>query len=173
MGEVAKEVMAKKPSKKTASKSPKKAASKSRKSSPAARQDVADAVEMVEELSNEHLPGSTPANVGIERNKDSLEVRCSGSLRRQLRLQAEEEGVSVDELVTELLAEAVTVRAWEILERKNQMRAQPSPSSGNRNHNRGPRKGGRGGMSHGRYQNIMDDKASFLEYVRNQERNRR
>jgi hypothetical protein len=81
-----------------------------------------------------------------------------------------------------LLAEGVVLRAWEIVERKNQMRGSHSGSqashggrSGNhnsRNHNR-HNKNSRGGMSHGRYQSIMDDKATFLEYVRNQERSRR
>ena len=119
--------------------------------------------------------------------KGPIEVPLSLSLKRQLQKQADDEGVSLTDLISELLAEAVTLRAFEIVERKNQMRGQPAASgSGNRggNHNnhgnhgnhgnnRNQRRGGGRGMSHGRYQNIMDDKASFLEYVRNQERNRR
>lgn len=117
---------------------------------------------------------------GLPECNGRLEISLSRSLMRQLGKQAAEEGVSVPELVNELLAEAVTLRAWEIIERKNQMRAQPLVSgnrSGNHNNNggsnRNQRRGSGRGMSHGRYQNIMDDKASFLEYVRNQERNRR
>lgn len=116
---------------------------------------------------------------------NEIKVKLSEALCRKLHQQAQEESLTVEELVRELLAESVVLRAWEIIERKNQMRggAQNNPQTGrpqnnhnNNNHNRGNnhRKGGhRGGMSQMRYNSIMDDKASFLEYVRNQERNRR
>lgn len=110
----------------------------------------------------------------------SLTLRLSKGLRAKIQSQAEEEGIAIEELVMEYLSESVTLRAWEILERKNQMRGggNHNHSHPQRNHsqnsNRAPRKGNhRGNMSHSRYQSIMDDKASFLEYVRNQERNHR
>jgi hypothetical protein len=123
---------------------------------------------------------------------DQLIVNLSHSLLRKLKEQALDEGISLEEFVTELLSEGVVLRAWEIVERKNQMKGHnPSAGSGmggnnrhsmpngnqsgnsNRNGNqRGGNKGHRG-MSHMRYQTIMEDKATFLEYVRNQERTRR
>ena len=135
----------------------------------------------------------------VDQNTDAKEfvVRISQSLRRKISRQAHDEGLSTEEFVAELLAEGVVVRAWEIVERKNQMRGLPSnPQTSNRGsnnsnnsnnsnsnsnsnsnqygrnqNNRKPNH--RGGMSHTRYQSIMDDKATFLEYVRQQERNRR
>jgi len=103
------------------------------------------------------------------------------SLGRKLIEQAEDEGLSVEEYMRELLAESVVFRAWELAERKIQMRGGNSQGNqqnqqhrgGNNNNNNNRNNKGRnrrGGMSHSRYQNIMDDKASFLEYVRNQER---
>ena len=84
----------------------------------------------------------------------------------------------MEDFVSELLAESVVLRAWEIVERKNQMRSTPSHNINNRSGNNnnggaGNSRGRKGRMSHGRYQSIMEDKATFLEYVRNQERSRR
>lgn len=124
---------------------------------------------------------------------DFLNVKLSHSLIRKLKEQAADEGISLEEFVTELLSESVVLRAWEIVERKNQMKGGNGPASssgsgrnaaphgnsnGNNNRNSGQRNGNNGnkghrGMSHMRYQSIMDDKATFLEYVRNQERTRR
>lgn len=112
-------------------------------------------------------------------SQNIVSVKVSQSLGNKLRRQAEEEGISLEDFVTELLSEGVVLRAWEIVERKNQMRTATNQPMGSRsgssnssgNSRSGGRKGGR--MSHGRYQSIMDDKATFLEYVRNQERSRR
>lgn len=133
---------------------------------------------------------------------DGLRVRLSESLVKKLKEQAADEGISLEEFISELLAESVVLRAWEIVERKNAMKG-PSgqgqgPAGGGRNNNynnqnqgnkgnnqRGGGGGGSGsgggnqgnkghrGMSHVRYQSIMDDKATFLEYVRSQEKTRR
>lgn len=117
---------------------------------------------------------------------ESLTIKLSGALHRKLQSQAADEGISIQDLTRELLAEAVVLRAWEIIEKKIQLRGgQPQMNQNNnmggRNNNNNHRQGGghrnkgghRGGMSQMRYNSIMDDKASFLEYVRNQERNRR
>lgn len=116
---------------------------------------------------------------------NEIKVKLSEALCRKLHQQAQEESLTIEELVRELLAESVVLRAWEIIERKNQMRGGPqnNPQAGrpqnnhnnnNHNHRGNHRKGGgHRGMSQMRYNSIMDDKASFLEYVRNQERNRR
>lgn len=126
--------------------------------------------------------GSQAAAVHAETvDENRLQIKLSGSLRKKLKQQAQDEGLSLEDFISELLAESVVLRAWEIVERKNQMRSSPSNHnsqnsghrSGNHQQNRGGNRKGHRGMSHGRYQSIMDDKATFLEYVRNQERSRR
>ncbi len=123
---------------------------------------------------------------------DGLRLRLSQSLTKKLKEQAADEGISLEEFVGELLAESVVLRAWEIVERKNAMKGHPqqgpnsnqrpnnnsSPNNqggGNRGGQRGTNQSNKGhrGMSHVRYQTIMDDKATFLEYVRSQEKARR
>lgn len=133
-----------------------------------------------------------------------LSVRLSAQLHHRLIYSAREEGISLESLVQELLAEGATLRAWEIIERKGAMRGvQPQgnspgsqrqfsghPSSQNGNQrsggNRGPHGPNRphqsGHQGHqGNHQGNrrptsnawMEDKAAFLEYVRNQEKRRR
>lgn len=129
-------------------------------------------------------------------NAGKLTLQISRALYFRMKYQAKEEGLSLEEFATELLAEGAVLRAWEIIEKKGQMRGIPmqgngngpgnahrnnqqsgnrhnSNNSGGNNHGGGHRKNGHRGMSQSRYQSIMDDKANFLEYVRNQERNRR
>lgn len=127
------------------------------------------------------MPGNTiPGRAEVQTGE--LTVTLSRALLRKIGEQAREESISVEELVRELLSESVVLRAWEIMERKIQMRGgnnqgQQGNQRGGGNQGGGQRGGGHRkghrGMSHGRYQSIMDDKATFLEYVRNQERNRR
>ena len=126
-------------------------------------------------------PGSAP-------EQTTLPVRLTEALLSKLRRSAQEEGVDLDTLVHELLSEGVTLRAWEIIERKNAMRA---PSTGNspyqqpgqnrsggnnnrrhNNNNNNNRRGGGGGNAPSGTA-WMEDKAQFLEYVRNQEKRRR
>ncbi len=132
---------------------------------------------------------------------ETLTIKISKSLHRKLRENAREESVSIDELVSELLAEGVVVRAWEIVERKQTMRGGQGPGQRNQ-----PNSNANGNVAHGntvqgnqqsriqfqqggnpqaqkklqrqarQHANSMDllqDKAAFLEYVRNQEKKRR
>lgn len=130
----------------------------------------------------------SPVVVAPQDNSEQLRVKLSKSLVRKLREQAADEGIGLDEFVTELLSESVVLRAWEIVERKNQMKGgQPSmgngrgpngPQQNRNNNNNNSNQGHRGnkghrGMNHSRYQTIMEDKGAFMEYVRGQERNRR
>lgn len=111
-------------------------------------------------------------------SQEPLTVQLSSSLKEKLTRTAQDEGVSVEALVQELLAEGVVLRAWEIIERKSTMRgnSQPQQQGGgqgrsfnnsqqprNGNHNNGPRRNQPNG-------NWMEDRAAFLEYVRNQEK---
>ncbi|MCX6131722.1 MAG: hypothetical protein NTX25_22010 [Proteobacteria bacterium] len=125
-------------------------------------------------------------------NSEQLHIKLSRSLTRKLKDQAADEGIGLDEFISELLSESVVLRAWEIVERKNQMKGGPALGNTRSNHsgngqqqnrhnnsmnsnqrNNSNKSSGHRGMNHSRYQNIMEDKASFLEYVRSQERNRR
>ena len=79
-----------------------------------------------------------------------LKVRLSKQLHLKLLRMAQDEGVALESLVQELLAEGVTLRAWEIIERKSAMRGgnqshgQPQGGfNGNGNHRQ------QGGHSHG------------------------
>lgn len=133
-----------------------------------------------------------------------LSLRLSAALHLKLRNQAQEEGIGLEALVQEMLAESVVLRAWEIVERKNAMRGagpgthqNQSPSHNNRNsYGSSPGNGntkqarpahgnhsGQGSYGNpgrqGGYQSQqgrppnnawMEDKAAFLEYVRNQEK---
>ncbi|MEY4630725.1 MAG: hypothetical protein RIQ81_845 [Pseudomonadota bacterium] len=131
---------------------------------------------------------------------DGLSLQVSKALRKRLELSAREEGVSVEDLASELLAEGLVLRAWEIVERKSAMRGggsgqqqhqqqqrQGNTRQGHQGHGGGNNKQGHGGggnkhgggrmnkrhAAHATSLNLMEDKAAFLEYVRNQERKQR
>lgn len=132
---------------------------------------------------------------------DNLTIRISKALHRKLRDNAREEGVTIDELISELLAEGVVLRAFEIVERKHTMRGgnhqqHRNPQNGNVNGNVGhgntqqgnqqhrnqfqhggnrqaQKKLQRQARQHANAMDLLQDKAAFLEYVRNQEKKRR
>ena len=121
--------------------------------------------------------------------ENNFKISLSSSVQKKLSQKAADEGVTPSELAAELIAEGLVLRAFEIAERKQAMRG-GSSSGGNtgsnsgrsnqrsRNQNSGSRRGGQnrrggGGGGGGNYKNIMEDSASFLEYVRNQEKKRR
>jgi hypothetical protein len=120
-----------------------------------------------------------------DKNQDNnvLTLRLSNTLIRKLLEKARIEGVKIDDLATELLAEGLVLRAWEIMEKKGAMRGPSQHPGPNVNNNRGSKFGFRtGGNNHSRnaptgkgggrgaYKNIMEDNANFLEYVRSQEK---
>jgi hypothetical protein len=137
---------------------------------------------------------------------ENLTIRISKALHRKLRDNAREEGVTIDEMISELLAEGVVLRAFEIVERKHTMRGgnqqqhrnlQNSNVNGNVSGNVAPhgntqqgshqhrnqfQQGGnrqaqkklqRQARQHANAMDLLQDKAAFLEYVRNQEKKRR
>lgn len=114
-----------------------------------------------------------------------FQLSLSRSLAKKIADKARDEGVSPQELACELLAEGLVLRAWEIMERKSTMRGEPvgnynkgpnRPRDNNKGANR-PRghhnKGQKFNHNKGGGHNILDDRAAFLEYVRNQEKKRR
>lgn len=118
----------------------------------------------------------------------SLNLTLSKALMTKLKRQSKTEGVSMEALATELISEGCVLRAWEIVERKGHLRDASANQSGNSygNGNGGGQRRGNGNnrndngrqqkngnsrnMNKQRYNAIMDDKANFLEYVRNQEK---
>jgi hypothetical protein len=133
---------------------------------------------------------------------ETLTIKISKSLHRKLRDNAREESVTMDELVSELLAEGVVVRAWEIVERKQTMRGGQGQGQRNQSNNNNAngnvahgntvqgnqqsriqfQQGGnphaqkklqRQARQHANSMDLLQDKAAFLEYVRNQEKKRR
>jgi len=87
---------------------------------------------------------------------NEVSARVSISVHRELVELARAENVSVDELVGELLVEALALRDARNMRR----RGRAGDNRRDRLDNRGSRRS---------YNEIMDDKASFLEYVRNVE----
>ena len=88
----------------------------------------------------------------------TLSLSLSKSLVRKLRDYAREEGVPMEDLAMELIAEGVVLRAWEIVERKHAMRggnqSQGNQGNFNRSHNNGNSGGNapHGNTAHGHSQ---------------------
>lgn len=89
-----------------------------------------------------------------------LEVELSMTLRRELEFMARQESMSVSSLAHELLTEAVSRRIGIARVQSTRVRRESRPRE-NRN-----------GVSRERYHDIMENKASFLEYVRQLESGR-
>jgi len=93
-----------------------------------------------------------------------INAKVSHQLHRELAFQARAEGVELGQLLSEILPAALELR------RRERRRAGPQEGRderSDRGQERGDRdrRGGRAGQG-GRYHAIMEDKATFLEYVR-------
>ena len=153
---------------------------------------IEDQDEIIDEEAEEDLgPSTTPL-------PDVLELSLSRSLMRRLFDSAREEGVSLEDFASELIAEGVVLRAWEIVEKKATMRGganqgnfqrqnnlnQQNQQGGHNNSGNGHQRGFSAGnkmaqkklqrqaRQHASSMDLMADKAAFLEYVRNQEKKR-
>lgn len=117
---------------------------------------------------------SSSAGATQVESEQVFELSLSRSLTKKIADKARDEGISPQELASELLAEGLVLRAWEIMERKSTMRGE-SPTGGynNKGTNRPRDNKGRKFNKGGNRNNILDDRAAFLEYVRNQEKKRR
>ncbi|MFK7825000.1 MAG: hypothetical protein AB8G05_12640 [Oligoflexales bacterium] len=142
-----------------------------------------------------------PESTGLkhqQKEENTLTISLSKALYKKLKSKASVEGVSPQDLASELLAEGLVLRAWEIMERKSTMRQSSNGGNynqgGNRSgHKQSYRNGSQNGYNRGRssnhnnsnysnsnnnsgqnrrgnYQHILEDSANFLEYVRNQEK---
>ena len=105
----------------------------------------------------------------------------SETLQAKIKDLAEDEGLSIEEFLAELISEGIVVRAFDQWERRQHLRGHNSQNSANHNagNNNNIRRGNRNNnnrnnnsrkSNHARYQNLMEDSSSFLEYVRNQEK---
>src|SRR5262249_52694471 len=117
--------------------------------------------------------GRPPAPVDEDADlSGALNVTVSRTLHRDLAWQARNEGVEVGVLVGEMLAAGLEARR-----QRRRPPAQPEPRAPatvsdeqppRRDDRRDDRRGGPGGQrgQGGRYHAIMEDRATFLEYVR-------
>ncbi|MBP9707928.1 MAG: hypothetical protein KBD78_09795 [Oligoflexales bacterium] len=146
-------------------------------------------------VTNEKLAANLPV---VSAQKNELILHLSESLLKKLIATAAHEGISREDLASELIAEGIVLRAFEIAERRQAMKFNvgghaggQSQQNGNHhrqnqgqkpnfrngdNNSRHRRPGGNGGGIPRRpanYNNLFDDKASFMEYVRNQEKAQR
>ncbi|MBU1220156.1 type II toxin-antitoxin system HicB family antitoxin [Myxococcota bacterium] len=92
-------------------------------------------------------------------NKISIEI--SSALYRDLVFLAKNDEVEPEVIAAEILSEGISRRCGYLRSWRNSQN-----QGGRRNGNREQRKGN---MSREQYNNIMEDKAHFLEYVRNLE----
>lgn len=122
-------------------------------------------------------------------NSQLLELKLSQTLHKKLIAKSQAEGITVHDLASELLAEGLVLRAWEIMERKSTMRTPNSNASGNpqfgrnnsrynfrngKGQNRDNQSGGNSGNNRRQnYGNVLEDTANFMEYVRGQEKKKR
>ena len=107
------------------------------------------------------------------KQEHTIQLRVSHSLHRKIKQKAADEGVPMHELLSELIAEGLVLRAWEIMERKVAMRSAPSHSY--KGNNRYEQRGGRNknfnkGNRTEKNAHLLEDRAAFVEYVRNQEK---
>src|SRR5579883_3189183 len=135
----------------------------------------AEAVARLEEeieaqVQNMRAHGSNPpAPVDEEALSGEIAVKVSQALHRDLLWQARSEGIELPHLLGEILAAAVEARRGTRGARAGGNRHEPAGVDGNGNRGNGNR-GNYAGGNGGRYQNnLLDDRANFIEYVRNLE----
>ncbi len=139
----------------------------------------AEAIAKVEEeieaqLQNMVAHGSQPPPAVDEADySGEITVKVSKTLHRDLHWQARNEGIDVQQLASEMLAAALEARQETRGRRQGGNRVQhdhqPHDNIGNSiGNDRGG--GGRPQRGYGqRYHGILDDRANFIEYVRNLE----
>src|SRR5262249_50912083 len=111
--------------------------------------------------------GQPPPSIDEKELGGTFQVKVSKSMHRELEWMAHNEGAGRDQLCGELLAQATEARrAARLGGRNHQPPRVPSPPEGP--DDRGNRLDTRPrGSNYGpRYHQVMDDRASFLEYVR-------
>jgi predicted RNase H-like HicB family nuclease len=98
-----------------------------------------------------------------------LELNISKSLHRELEFLSKNDEITPEELAMELISEGLGRRYGGHRYYRSSKKREYNKGGGN-NHNQGGYNQRRRGMSNEKYNNIMEDKAHFLEYVRNLEK---
>ena len=124
--------------------------------------------EMDAQIHNMLEQGAQPPHaVDQEEFSGELQAKVSRSLHRELMYLARAEGIELPQLVGEMLASALDGRRSQ---RSAVRRQGPSEADADRQPRGGNHDRGRPGFGP-RYHGIMDDRANFIEYVRNLEQN--
>ncbi len=134
------------------------------------------------QLANMLSLGSQPPKASDEiDHSGEVSAKISKSLHRELYYMSQSEGVEVDQLVSELLAAALTQRqGLRGTSRKQQAPGIVSDDVGNRveaqrhssaDGNRADGNRGGGNFRRGSNPQLLDDRASFIEYVRTLDQN--
>lgn len=126
--------------------------------------------EIQAQVQNMLASGSNPPPVSVDEEQYSgeLQVKVSRQLHRDLAWQARMEGIDINQLTAELLAGAIESRRGARPQRGNRAAAEHQGSD-NIGNMAGDRPRGRGYGRQGYNQGILEDRANFIEYVRNLE----
>lgn len=126
------------------------------------------------EVSKKCSEAATGEKKGEVSSKQMFKLPLSRALARKVQQKAVDEGVAPEELLCELVAEGLVLRAWEIMERKSTMRGgRPqnfNQKGGNRYREQKNRRSFNRGNRAEKGTAILEDRAAFLEYVRSQEK---
>jgi predicted RNase H-like HicB family nuclease len=114
----------------------------------------------------EELP---PPVDGVEFSGE-LSVKISPSLHRELSFFSKQQDMDLDQLAGEILSAGLTLRLLGNRQYQRNQKSNGYEKNGRKTNNRNRRRNARGGKD---YFDIMDDKASFMEYVRGLEGNTR
>ncbi len=113
------------------------------------------------EMNEEGL--QSPVPIDEREYEPILRVELSPWLHRELDWQSVKENMDKDRIVSEILADGLARRNWK---RHGKRRGGHGGQGGHGRRDGGRRGGRRDGMSKDKYMGIMEDRASFIEYVR-------
>jgi predicted HicB family RNase H-like nuclease len=123
-------------------------------------------------LQNLRRDGKTvPESLHSRRYPERLEVRLSQNLYRRLDVQSRQDKVGLDQLVTELLTLALDKKTEP--SRGHERHSQPRHGGGNQRERGGQQQQHSQHRRHGggrNYQETMENRENFMEYVRNLEK---
>lgn len=126
------------------------------------------------EVSKKCSETATGEKEGEVSSKQMFKLPLSRALARKVQQKAVDEGVAPEELLCELVAEGLVLRAWEIMERKSTMRGGRPQNFNQKGGNRYREPKNRRSFNRGNRAEkgaaILEDRAAFLEYVRSQEK---
>jgi predicted RNase H-like HicB family nuclease len=111
-----------------------------------------------------------PEALHARRYPERLEVRLSQNLYRRLDAQSRQEKVGLDQVVTELLTMALDKKAEPARGHEPRHERHSPPRHGGNQRERGGQHGQHRRHGRGNYQETMENRENFMEYVRNLEK---